>query len=71
MHIFLNVEAPPSFMVKIGWVFMGITAFNIATNMVIITVSKIYDAITSRFEEKNKKKILEIYQKRLDNLKLI
>jgi hypothetical protein len=71
MTIFINCAVPASFMVKVGWAFMGITAFNIATNMVILSVTKIYSAITSHLEKKNEKKILGIYNKRLDNLKLI
>jgi len=60
MHVFLNVAAPPSFMVKIGWVFMGITSFNILTNVVVITVSKIIHAIRKELERRNKNKVLEI-----------
>jgi hypothetical protein len=52
MHLFVNVEVPAHVMVIVGWVFMGITSFNIATNMVVLIVSKIYGAITNHLHGK-------------------
>jgi hypothetical protein len=71
LNVFLNIAAPPQFMGKMGWVFMGIAIFNILTNIVITGIMMLVEVLEHLAEKREEKKKQEIIEERIKNLEYI
>lgn len=71
MNIFLQQAAPPWFMTIVGWVFMGVSVFNIICNVIVIVIDTIYQNGLALKNKKVQMDRLRIIRKRLENLQVI
>jgi hypothetical protein len=71
MNVFLAKAAPPDFMFKTGWVFMGISIFNIVINFAAMIVGMIHENGIKVRNNRKQKKLMKAIDLRLENMRKI
>lgn len=71
MNIFLAKAAPAPFMFNVGWVFMGISVFNIVVNFAAMFVGLVHENGVKVKNNLKNKEVQKIIDRRLANLLII
>ena len=66
-NIFLRGEGTDGFINNMGWVYIGISVFNILINLAIVLIDSIYETGSEYLEKRQQEKKLKFIQERREN----